>query len=93
MGEIHQPSVTMNQTRPAPPRLLLASVLALLLLASPLLISPALAALTADPGGPYDGVVGENVQFQATAFSDGGRIVEYRWDFGDGDTAAVRERR
>ena len=85
MGEI-SPLVTMNNARHTTRRLLLASVFAVFLLLSPILVSPALADLTADPGGPYQGIVGENVHFQATAFTDGGRIVEYRWDFGDGTT-------
>ena len=78
----------MNNARNTTRRLLLASVFAVFLLLSPILVSPALADLGGDPGGPYEGVVGENVQFQATAFSDGGRIVEYRWDFGDGTSVS-----
>jgi PKD repeat protein len=42
---------------------------------------------TADPNGPYTGVVGVNVMFDGTASSDpDGTIVSYDWDFGDGST-------
>jgi PKD repeat protein len=42
---------------------------------------------TADPNGPYSGVVGVNVMFDGTGSSDpDGNIVSYDWDFGDGVT-------
>jgi PKD repeat protein len=59
-----------------------------MLFASPMFVAPALADLNADPGGPYTGIAGENVQFRGTAYSDAGRIVEYRWDFGDGSSGS-----
>jgi len=50
-----------------------------------MLISPALAALTADPGGPYQGLVGVQVQFDGTGSANtNGKIDKYQWDFGDG---------
>ncbi|MGD8587508.1 MAG: PKD domain-containing protein [Chromatiales bacterium] len=42
---------------------------------------------TADPNGPYSGVVGVNVMFDGTGSTDpDGTIVSYDWDFGDGGT-------
>ncbi len=42
----------------------------------------------ADPGGPYQGVVYQEIVFSAARSHDpDGEIVEYRWDFGDGSTA------
>lgn len=42
----------------------------------------------ADADGPYTGVVNEPVQFDGSGSNDpDGRIVRYRWDFGDGSTA------
>ncbi len=42
----------------------------------------------ADPGGPYQGVVYQEVLFSAARSRDpDGKIVEYIWDFGDGTTA------
>ena len=42
----------------------------------------------ADPNGPYIGTVGSPVQFDGTGSfdPDGGSIVAYDWDFGDGNT-------
>jgi len=69
-------------------RMLLASLIALALLLSPMLMSPALAAFTADPGGPYSGTVGEKIRFDGSASDPGdGNIKSYIWDFGDGGTA------
>ena len=79
---------TVNDAPRTLARLTFVSLVTLALLVSPTLVSPALAELTADPGGPYAGVAGENVQFGGTAYSDGGRIVEYRWDFGDGSSGS-----
>jgi PKD repeat protein len=43
---------------------------------------------TADPNGPYSGVVNVAVNFDGSASSDAdGSIVRYDWDFGDGNTA------
>lgn len=43
----------------------------------------------ADPGGPYDGIVGEAVQFDGSGSRDAdGSIVGYEWDFGDGSGAS-----
>lgn len=72
-------------------RRLLAALITLAWLMSPALAAPALAALTADPGGPYTGGVGEKVQFDGTgSTAEGGRIVDYQWDFGDGATQRDR---
>lgn len=39
----------------------------------------------ADPGGPYTGTPGQEVQFDGTgSFDPDGSIVAYLWDFGDG---------
>ena len=62
---------------------MLASLFTLASLVGPILTSPALADITADPGGPYTGILGENVQFRGTAVADGGRVARYQWDFGD----------
>ena len=42
----------------------------------------------ADPNGPYTGTVGSAVQFDGTGSfdPDGGAIVTYEWEFGDGTT-------
>jgi PKD repeat protein len=42
----------------------------------------------ADPNGPYTGVEGREVTFDGTGSydPDGGSIVSYAWDFGDGNT-------
>ena len=70
-----------------PGRRFLAATIATALLTSPLLVSPALADLEADPGGPYRGVVGIPVQFDGSGSeSDDGGIKSYQWDFGDGAT-------
>jgi PKD repeat protein len=42
----------------------------------------------ADAGGPYEGSVGEKVEFDGTGSNDpDGSIEQYKWDFGDGGTA------
>ncbi len=41
----------------------------------------------ADAGGPYTATEGDTVTFDASASTDDGQIVEYRWDF-DGDGTA-----
>ena len=41
---------------------------------------------TAITGGPYSGFVNTSVRFDASQSSDNGNIVEYYWDFGDGNT-------
>jgi len=42
----------------------------------------------ADPNGPYTGRLGTPVSFDGTGSSDpDGTIVQYDWDFGDGNTA------
>ena len=39
---------------------------------------------TANPGGPYEGIVGETMTFNGSGSSDSdGSIVEYQWNFGD----------
>ncbi|MEN8167639.1 MAG: PKD domain-containing protein [Pseudomonadota bacterium] len=44
----------------------------------------------ADAGGPYSGAVGSPLTFNGTNSSDpdGGTIVRYDWDFGDGSAAS-----
>jgi PKD repeat protein len=51
---------------------------------------PPLEAPIADPNGPYSAPVGTPVQFDGSASydPDGGEIVRYDWDFGDGTVAA-----
>jgi len=41
----------------------------------------------ADAGGPYTGTEGVAVSFNGSGSSDDGTIVQYDWDFGDGNTA------
>ena len=44
---------------------------------------------TADPGGPYEGMVEEIVVFDGTQSTDSdGEIEEYMWDFGDDTTGS-----
>jgi len=46
--------------------------------------------LLCDAGGPYDGIVDEEIQFDGTA--DGGtQPYEYLWEFGNGDTATIED--
>lgn len=45
----------------------------------------AAAASTPDPGGPYNGVVGEAIAFNGVKSTG---AVSWRWDFGDGTTAS-----
>ncbi|NOX45213.1 MAG: PKD domain-containing protein [Caldiserica bacterium] len=41
-----------------------------------------------DPGGPYRGLVLQEIVFDGTgSYDPDGRIVRYLWDFGDGSTA------
>jgi len=43
----------------------------------------------ANPGGPYEGLVNEEISFDGLSSTDNdGEIVEYLWDFGDGNTGA-----
>ncbi len=68
-------------------RVVVAGLLALAMLASPMFVAPVLAALAADPGGPYSGVVDEKVQFDGSGSTEGDEdIDEYLWNFGDGTT-------
>jgi len=40
---------------------------------------------TADAGGPYQGFVGEDIQFNGLgSFDSDGTIVSYKWEYGDG---------
>ena len=44
----------------------------------------------ADPGGPYDGLAGQAVQFDGSGSSDSeGHGLTYSWDFGDGGTSTI----
>jgi hypothetical protein len=52
---------------------------------SPLFVAPASAALAADPGGPYEGVVDEDVALSGAGSTPGDdRIKHWYWNFGDG---------
>jgi hypothetical protein len=48
--------------------------------------------LIADAGGPYDGKVGEQIEFTGEVFDiyDLSDSYTYIWDFGDGDTSSVQ---
>lgn len=68
-----------------PGRVFLAALTVGALLMSPLFVSPALAELAADPGGPYEGVVDKDVAFSGVESTPGDyRIKYWYWDFGDG---------
>jgi hypothetical protein len=41
---------------------------------------------TADAGGPYTGLIGETITFDASASTDDEAITGYRWDFTDDNT-------
>ncbi|MGD8885477.1 MAG: PKD domain-containing protein, partial [Gammaproteobacteria bacterium] len=41
----------------------------------------------ANPGGPYEALVGDDITFDGTGSTDDGEIVRYDWDFGDGAVA------
>ncbi len=46
----------------------------------------------ADPNGPYNGTANETVTFDGTGSSDpDGTVVEWNWDFGDGNTGTGAE--
>jgi PKD repeat protein len=52
-------------------------------------ITPAPVPPSANPGGPYSGVVGAVINFDGTASSDAdGTITSFAWDFGDGGVAS-----
>ena len=40
----------------------------------------------ANPGGPYEALVGETITFDGSGSTDDGEIVSYDWLFGDGTT-------
>jgi PKD repeat protein len=43
----------------------------------------------ADPNGPYNGLIGEDIQFDGTGSDDpDGAVVAWNWDFGDGSTGS-----
>jgi len=43
----------------------------------------------ANPGGPYEGTVGQEITFDGSASADSdGSITEYIWDFGDGSSGS-----
>lgn len=66
-------------------RSLLAAAIVLALLVSPLLVAPAVAAPTADPGGPYTGVIDRKLAFDGTGSTpDDDDIKHWYWNFGDG---------
>jgi len=42
----------------------------------------------ANPGGPYQALVGEEVTFDGSGSTDDGTIVSWDWDFGDGNVGS-----
>ncbi len=79
----------MNRARVVTGRRLLAKTVVLALLLTPILASPALADLAANPGGPYTGVVDEKVEFDGSGSTEGDEdIDDYLWSFGDGSTGS-----
>jgi PKD repeat protein len=72
-------------------RILLLTAVVLAWLVSPVFVLPVLADLTADPGGPYEGVVDHKVQFDGSGSTEGDENIDvYLWDFGDGGTKTGR---